>query len=258
MKEFVEPGERRRQQLVEIPGAGDLARDRLQTAELRELTGSWMAVALSVPVAGLPRRVGQRVDELLHLVYLEHLVDVGREQAEDPLHARMRSDHLDARRHRVEERAGGLEVIETQLQTIELEGARIPQVDRRVGVLGDVAPRLVEELAGERDMGPIDEIDLGEIGDVRFTRGVRGGDHRRNDPLEAGLKLLQMNPHAAPVRCDRVAASAVRRWPASGPGVCSKSASQRIVTVNDGQWFIDFVDLRGTPTCPQSAARSSR
>ena len=168
-------------------------------------------MALRVPVAGSGRRGGERVDELLHLADRLDLVDVGREQAEDALHAGVRGDHLDARRHGVEERTGGLEMVETQLEAVELERPRIPEVDRGVGVLVDVAPRLVEELAGERDVLRVDEVDLREVGDVRLAVAVRGRDHRRDDALEAGLKLLQPDRHGRPAPWERAADSARQR-----------------------------------------------
>ena len=247
-EELVEPREGAREQRIEIAGAGDLPRDRLQTPKLRELVGRRVAMALRVPVGGSGRRRGERVDELLHLADRLDLVDVGREQAEDALHPGVRSDHLDARRHGLEERTCRLEMVETQLEAVELERPRVPEVDRGVGVLVDVAPRLVEELAGERDVLRVDEIDLREIGDVRLAVTVRRRDHRRNDALEAGLQLLQPDRHAPTPPWERAADSGVSGLPAPGPGVCSKSASQRSVTVKAGQWFIDLVAWRGTPT----------
>ena len=114
---------------------------------------------------------------------------------------------------------------------------RVVEQDGREGVLLDVAPGLVEELAGEGHVVRIDVVDLGQVGDVRLPVPRAGGDDGRDDALEAGLKILEPDRHGATsAECDRC--RVLRRQPTGRRRVLASARTgprKRSVTVKDGQ-----------------------
>ena len=116
----------------------------------------------------------------------------------------------------LEHRASPLGALVDQPQAELLVGPRVDQQHAGPRVLGQVPGRLGEELVREGHPLVVDEVDAGQVGDVRGAVGRRGGDDRRHRPLEAEAGATRASPghDVAPGR----------RAPAPGPGVWSKSS----------------------------------
>ena len=96
-----------------------------------------------------------------------------------PLHAGVRGDGVDARRHRLEQRAGGLgpHVAGATARTRRSStGSQTRDLGARV--LQDVAGGLVEELPRQRHVALVDVVDLAEGGQVGDAVPRTGGDRR--------------------------------------------------------------------------------
>ena len=145
-------------------------------------------------------------------------VDVGRTQLEDALEPAIGRNRFDAQRHPLEQRSARFRSHVFQPQAPALPGVGIDHDDQRLGVLGDVAAALVEELVGQRHVRRIDVVHVTEVRRVRQAVGRAGEELRRQQALEAGGERLERDAHG------RGTSSA----PACGPGVCSKMAVARI------------------------------
>ena len=198
-KELLERLEHGRQQRFEVACAVDALRHELQAAHLR--AGALERNA----VAHAGRRFRQEAFHHLGRHDLEH---VGGNQTEDPRHAGVRRNRVDAQRHGVEQRAALLGSQELEPQPVRLERQRIDHLGAGHGVLVEVAPRLVEELARQRHVAVVHHVDLADVGHVRHAPAVGRRDDARHQALEHTPDVRKADAHR-------------RRVPALGPGVCS-------------------------------------
>ena len=108
------------------------------------------------------RRLGRQVRG--DVVDGQHLEHVGREQPEDPGHPGVRRDRLDARRHPLERRPRRSRSGRSGAPARRRRRSADPTSSTaRARVLEHVARRLVEELAGQRDVFRVDVIDVAEL-----------------------------------------------------------------------------------------------
>src|SRR5581483_7821837 len=136
----------------------------------------------------------------------QHFEDVSGNQPEYAGHAGYRRDGVDAQRHAVEERSAFFRTKEPQLQPVGLQRHRIHDFGADGRVLVEVAARLVEELARQRHVAIVDQVDLADVGDVGDAAAIGRGDHARDHSLETAPDVGEGNRHGS-------------RTPAFGPGV---------------------------------------
>jgi hypothetical protein len=135
-------------------------------------------------------------------------------------HAGVRRDRVDAQRHRVEQRPARLRTHELEPELVALELQRVVHDHGRVRILGDVAARLVEELARERHVTVIDEVHVAERRHVRLATRAAGREHRGNHAPGSRRGA----PRAATFIGQPARAVAHRR---PGPGVWTNTAVTR-------------------------------
>src|SRR6185503_913700 len=173
------------------------------------------------------------------------LVDVRREEPEDPLQPRVRRDRLDAQAHRLEQGAVEFGADVAEAEHVRLQRVRIVQAEARLRILRDVPAALVEELERERHVPRIDVVHVAQDRGVRNAVPRARVEPRREQPLEAGRERLE-----------RGAFHAIRP-PAPGPGVWSNVSSTRNRTATDGQYFHPPVTSLRIPITSRSAKNPS-
>ena len=186
------------EQRVEIGRTVDPVRDELQPPHLRP-------VPFERGFGHIRGRAREEPFDELHRLNLEH---IGRDQAEDPRHPRVRRDGVDAQAHHVEQRAAPFRPKELEPQPVGLHGQRIAGLDAGVRVFVEVAAGLVEELTREGHVSVVDGVDLAQVRDVRKALSVARRDDARHDALKASRQGGQRHR-----RVHRT------RVPALGPGV---------------------------------------
>src|SRR5262249_25048764 len=111
--------------------------------------------------------------------------DIRRNQPEHAAHACVRGDGVNAHRHSVEEWAAFFGTQKLEAQTVRLQRQRIDHFRACYGIVIEVFSGLVEELAGQRDVLIVHQIDLAQIRDVGNAAAVAGRDDAGDDPLKA-------------------------------------------------------------------------
>src|SRR5262249_52034872 len=149
-----------------------------------------------------------------------------------------------------EERPALLGSQEAQAQPVRLQCQRVVGLDAGQRVLVEIAARLVEELARERDVAIVDEEHLAQVRDIGDTIRVARGDDARHDALKTAPEIggPDRRAHPRPVApSPRAGGPGESRAPAFGPGDCSKISSTWSSMANAGQYVTVRVMRRGTP-----------
>lgn len=153
-----------------------------------------------------------RAIELRHGV---DAVDVRSTQPEHAGHARVRRNPGQLGLHALEQRPGVLGPQVRHGQLVLLARVGVDHDQGRTGVLQHVLPCLAEKLVRKGDVCGVDVVDFGDVGDVRRAVASARRDHGGCGAFEARADRMQREVHG----------QAGNRWPAAGPGVCSKAAS---------------------------------
>src|SRR5262249_25649459 len=146
----------------------------------------------------------------------------------------------DASCHCVEDRAGRLGAQKPQAEPVGFERQRIVELDRRERVLVEVLPRLVEELARQREMALVDQLDLTDVTDVRHAVAIARRDDAGDDAVEATVERFEPD-HSRP-DCSGILT------PAIGPGVCANTCLMSRSIAWHGQMPSLSVFAAGCPT----------